>query len=147
MKRTGFLVTMLAAALLCAPAFAQDAGSDAAVAARAATLDVAGAFSNDGFKLRDGYWVGVVEKDKPLLVGVSLYGGNSYWFSAASATKEAKIAVEILDEDGKLVETDPYNDGPRCAAGISAPHSGLYQVRIRVIEGDHPSVALVYSYK
>ena len=47
------------------------------------------AFSNDGFKIRDGHWCGVVKPHDHALVAVNLYAGNQYWFSAG-ATEPAK---------------------------------------------------------
>ena len=46
------------------------AETDAEVNARKDALDVAGAFSNDGFKIRDGHWCGVVKPHEHALVAV-----------------------------------------------------------------------------
>src|SRR5213080_5248066 len=78
------------------------AETDAEVRARKDALDVAGAFSNDGFKIRDGHWCGVLKPHEHALVAVNLYAGNQYWFSTASA-EPAKIAVSVYDESGKQV--------------------------------------------
>ena len=59
------------------------------MAARAVALDVAGAFSNDGFKLRDGHWAGTLAPNESKLLAVNLYAGNQYWFSAG-ATETGK---------------------------------------------------------
>ena len=37
------------------------AETDAEVEARKTALDLAGAFSNEGFKIRDGHWCGTVK--------------------------------------------------------------------------------------
>ena len=43
--------------------------SDAEVAARKVALDLAGAFSNEGFKMRDGHWSGTIKpRDHALVV-------------------------------------------------------------------------------
>jgi hypothetical protein len=67
------------------PALAE---TDQEVAARVVALELAGAFGNDGFKLRDGHWVGTLAANESRLIAVSLYSGNDYWFSAG-ATEEA----------------------------------------------------------
>src|SRR5947208_12227111 len=89
--------------------------TDAEVKARKDALDVAGAFSNDGFKIRDGHWCGVLKPHEHALVAVNLYAGNQYWFSTASA-EPAKIAVSVYDESGKQVTTESYNNGEKAAA-------------------------------
>ncbi len=53
------------------------------VSARSKALELAGAFSNDGYKIRDGYWPGEIEPNRPQFLEVNLFSGNEYWFSAA----------------------------------------------------------------
>ena len=120
--------------------------TDAEVQARKDALDVAAAFSNDGFKIRDGHWCGIVKPHDHSLVAVNLYAGNQYWFSAATA-EPAKIAVSVYDESGKQVTTESYNNGEKAAAGFSPANSGQYFVSVDLVEGDGGSFCLVYSYK
>src|SRR6266699_1752480 len=105
------------------------AETDAEVRARKDALDIAGAFSNDAFKIRDGHWCGVVKPHDHALVAVNLYAGNQYWFSAAAA-EPAKIAVSVYDESGKQVTTESYNNGEKAAAGLSPANSGQYFVSV-----------------
>src|SRR5260221_11715233 len=95
------------------------AETDAEVRTRKDALDVAGAFSNDGFKIRDGHWCGVVKSHDHSLVAVNLYAGNQYWFSAAGTEPVKKIAVTVYDESGKQVTTENYDEGAKAAAGFS----------------------------
>ncbi len=55
----------------------------AEASARSAALELAGAFSNDGYKIRDGYYFGALEPGKSTLIEVNLFAGNEYWFCAA----------------------------------------------------------------
>ena len=132
--------------LLLATSVAVRAETDAEVRARKDALDIAGAFSNDGFKIRDGHWCGVVKPHEHALVAVNLYAANQYWFSAAAA-EPAKIAVSVYDETGKQVTTESYNNGEKAAAGFSPANSGQYFVSVDLVEGDGGSFCLVYSYK
>ena len=132
--------------LVLAASIAVRAETDAEVRARKDALDVAGAFSNDGFKIRDGHWCGVIKPHEHALVAVNLYAGNQYWFSAAAA-EPAKIAVSVYDESGKQVTTESYNNGEKAAAGFSPANSGQYFVSVDLVEGDGGSFCLVYSYK
>jgi hypothetical protein len=139
-----FCLTTLTMLALGLPAFAE---TDQEVAARAVALDLAGAFSNDGFKLRDGHWAGTLAPGESKLFAVNLYAGNEYWFSAG-ATEEAKeLMVEVFDETGAPVKTQIFNSGTKAAAGFPVINSGQYFVRVRLAEGATAGVCFLYSYK
>jgi hypothetical protein len=121
--------------------------TDAEVSAHKAALDLAGAFSNEGFKIRDGHWTGTIKPHEHALIAVNLYAGNQYWFSVGATEAAKKLAVNVYDETGKLVETESYNEGDKAAAGFSPTSSGQYYVMVDVVDGDESSVCLVYSYK
>jgi hypothetical protein len=121
--------------------------TDAEVQARKDALDLAAAFSNDGFKIRDGHWCGIVKPHDHSLVAVNLYAGNQYWFSASATEPAKKIAVSVYDETGKQVTTESYDNERRAAAGFSPTSSGQYFVSVDLPEGDQSSFCLVYSYK
>ena len=117
------------------------------VEARKTALDVAGAFSNEGFKIRDGHWCGMITPHNHALIAVNLFAGNQYWFSAGAAEPATKIAVSVYDETGKRVTTEQYNTDEKAAAGFSPANSGQYFVSIELIDGQEGSFCLVYSYK
>jgi hypothetical protein len=121
--------------------------SDTEVSARKAALDLAGAFSNEGFKMRDGHWSGTIKPHEHALIAVNLYAGNQYWFSIGATEQAKKISVNVYDETGKLVQTEGYNEGEKAAAGFSPTSSGQYYVLVDLVEGNESSVCLVYSYK
>jgi len=121
--------------------------SDTEVAARKAALDLAGAFSNEGFKMRDGHWSGTIKPKEHALIAVNLYAGNQYWFSVGATEPAKKISVNLYDETGKLVQAESYNEGEKAAAGFSPTSSGQYYVLVDLVEGGESSVCLVYSYK
>ena len=121
--------------------------TDAEVQARKDALDVAAAFSNDGFKIRDGHWCGVVKPHDHSLVAVNLYAGNQYWFSVGATEPARKIAVSVYDDTGKQVTTESYDNGEKAAAGFAPSSSGQYFVSVDLLEGEESSFCLVYSYK
>jgi hypothetical protein len=123
------------------------ADTDAEVSARRDALDVAGAFSNDGFKIRDGHWCGAVKPHDHALVAVNLYAGNQYWFSVGATEPVKKIAVGVYDETGKKMTTESYDNGEKAAAGFSPANSGQYFVSVDLLEGEEGTFCLVYSYK
>src|SRR5437879_1465307 len=98
-------------------------------------LEVAGAFTNDGFKMRDGHWCGRLKLHDLALVAVNLYAGNQYWFSIGALEPAKKVAVNVYDETGKQVVTESYSDGEKAAAGFSPSSSGQYFVSVDLLEG------------
>ena len=142
---------LLALLLLALPA-ARAADTDAATAARVLALDLAGAFTNDGFKLRDGHWTGTLAPGQEgQVLAVNLYAGNQYYFSAGASEPAKKIALTVCDETGKPIagmQTYQAPDRTLAAAGVSPAASGPYYVRLRVLEGSGPAeFCVVYSYK
>ena len=121
--------------------------TDSEVDAHKAALDLAGAFSNEGFKIRDGHWSGTIKPHEHALIAVNLYAGNQYWFSVGATDAAKKLAVNVYDETGKLVQTETYNEAEKAAAGFSPTNSGQYYVMVDLVEGNEASVCLVYSYK
>ena len=123
------------------------ADTDREVQAHKVVLDLAGAFSNDGFKMRDGHWTGSLKQSENALVAVNLYAGNQYWFSVGAVDPAKKIDVAVYDETGNKVTTEAYNDGEKAAAGFTPASSGQYYVSVSLLEGGESTYCLVYSYK
>ena len=142
MRMTFFCLLAAAAAL-----HAQDPAADTDVSARSKALELAGAFSNDGYKIRDGYWSGEIEPGRPQFLEVNLFAGNEYWFSAAATPPARKISVAVFDDTGKPVDYQVYEDGPVAAAGFLPTVSGRYFVKLTEVEGEKAQFCLLYSYK
>jgi hypothetical protein len=142
-------LSLLCGAVLALSPMATRAGTDtdAETAARVSALDVAGAFSNDGFKIRDGHWAGTLKpKDKAILMTVNLYAGNQYFFAMGMQT-DARVALAVYDETGKKVSTDVWSDGNKYATSVAPISSGPYYVSLRLPEGDPATFCLLYCYK
>ena len=141
-------LAIVATVALLATALFLRAESDEEVEAHKQVLDLTGAFSNEGFKLRDGHWAGQIKPSERAVIAVNLYAGNQYWFSAAAAnTKAKKISVDVYDEAGKPMTTDIYNEAEKASAGFSPTISGQYFVAVSLLEGEPTTFCLVYSYK
>ncbi|HEV3409965.1 MAG TPA: hypothetical protein VG095_06710 [Chthoniobacterales bacterium] len=138
----------LVALLVSSPLSPGAAETDAQVEARKVALDLAGAFSNEGFKLRDGHWSGPIKRGEQTLVAVNLYAGNQYWFSVGASPAAKKFSVRIYDENGRPLESDSFAEEERAAAGFSPNLSGQYFIGIAPEEGSaNTTYCLVYSYK
>ncbi|MDQ6911376.1 MAG: hypothetical protein M3128_00690 [Verrucomicrobiota bacterium] len=136
------LCVLIASALLL-----RGAETDSQVDARKVALDLAGAFSNDGFKLRDGHWSGRIKNGEQALVAVNLYAGNQYWFSVGASPTAKKFTVQLFDESGKPLTAESYEDEEKAAAGFAPTISGQYFVAITPADGEASTYCLVYSYK
>jgi hypothetical protein len=121
--------------------------SSAEAQARSAALELVGAFSNDGYKIRDGFYFGALEPDKGVVIEVNLFAGNEYWFCAAANEPARKIAVKVYDEDGAPVEQQYYSNGASAAAGVVAAVSGKYLVKVTLAEGGKSQFCFLYCYK
>jgi hypothetical protein len=139
------LLPILLVALAGSSLFAEE--SDDATTARKVAYEVAGAFTNDGFKLRDGFWSGKIERKKPQLLQVNLFAGNEYWFSLGTSSAAKKVAVTLYDEAGKPLAVEPFSEEGKAAAGFSPTVSGAYYVKVEALEGGDASFCLLYSYK
>jgi hypothetical protein len=136
---------LLSISLTCS--WSASAESDREVEARKDALEVAGAFTNDGFKMRDGHWCGTLRPHDMALIAVNLYAGNQYWFSVGAVEPAKKITVNLYDEAGKQVPTEKYDSGDKAAAGFSPSNSGQYFVAVDLVEGTESNYCFVYSYK
>src|SRR6185437_5950834 len=99
------------------------ADTDAEVSARKDALELAGAFGNDGFKIRDGHSCGVLKAHDHALIAVNLYAGNQYWFSVGIAEPLKKVALAVYDETGKRMSTENFSEGDKAAAGFEPENS------------------------
>jgi len=123
------------------------ADTDDQTKAHSEVLDLAGAFQNDGFKLRDGTWYAQVSQGRPQTLQVNLYSGNAYWFSAAGAEGSTGLTVSVFDDHGNPVEVQSYQKDNRAAAGFSPDASGLYYVEVSSSAQAATTFCLIYSYK
>jgi len=123
------------------------ADTDSEVSARKDALELAGAFGNDGFKIRDGHSSGTLKPHDHALIAVNLYAGNQYWFSVGTAEPLKKVGVSVYDETGKRMSTENFSEGDKAAAGFEPESSGQYFVSVDSVGDQEGSFCLVYSYK
>ncbi|MEY2907245.1 MAG: hypothetical protein RLZZ408_1716 [Verrucomicrobiota bacterium] len=159
------LVGLCFAALVAGKAVAEDQPVAGAVKNRAPilpsesrriALETAGAFVNDGFRIRDGEWNGTLAKGTPRFLQVTLFAGENYWFVAASPARGAMLRVTVYDAAGKALKGEQWKGesgnggGARSAAGVAPEKSGKYFVGVELLEQADPAPAefsLVYAYK
>jgi hypothetical protein len=138
---------LLTLSLVLGAAMLFGADTDDQTKAHSEVLDLAGAFQNDGFKLRDGTWYGQVSQGHPQTLQVNLYSGNAYWFSVAGTDPSTGLSVSVFDDHGNPVEVQSYQKDNKAAAGFSPDASGLYYVEVSSSAQAAATFCLIYSYK
>ena len=138
---------LLTALLATAAALTGRPADDAVITCHRAAFDLAGAWTNDGFRLRAQQWVGTLPAGKPALARVNLLAGNRYWFTAATNAASTTLSLTIYSDSGAPVTSDNYQDGPVAAAGFAPPASGSYIIAISESNGTPVPFCLIYSYK
>jgi hypothetical protein len=120
---------------------------DAAITCQRAALDLAGAWTNDGFRLRAHPWIGTLPEGGLALARMNLFAGNRYWFTAATNAASTTLVVQIYTASGTPITADTHSDGPLAAAGFAPEASGTYIIGISESGGVPVPFCLVYSYK
>lgn len=126
--------------------------------ARRLALETAGAFLNDGFRIRDGEWSSSLPREggAPLFLQVTLFSGNRYWFVAATPVPGVTVKLTLFDASGKPVSSDQWKGQgvtgvptSRAAAGVAPERSGKYFVSVETFgkSPDGSDFCLVYAYK
>jgi len=138
---------LISLALVLGSAVLFGADTDDQTKAHSEVLDLAGAFQNDGFKLRDGTWYAQVSQGHPQTLQVNLYSGNAYWFSVAGTESATGLSVSVFDDRGNPVEVQSYQKDNKAAAGFSPDASGLYYVEVSSSAPAATTFCLIYSYK
>lgn len=151
----------VAAALCCILAFAfsvrcEPTAKPVAVAAgkqdkepllRARVLEFAGALGNEGFKMRDGYWMAHLEGGASSRLAVNLFAANHYWFCAAAPERSPEIRISLFNPQGEAVKTDDHKAQDIAAAGVTAKSTGRYVVQVENTGGAAVDICLVYLFK
>lgn len=124
-----------------------DPGTTPQPTLQARLYDTAGALGNEGFKLRDGAWSGMLEGSKARRLAVNLFAGNQYWFCAATSGADETPDLILRDPTGARVETVPYEGAGVAAVGVTAPVTGRYIVELRGSAAGSRDFCLLYLFK
>ncbi len=144
-----FLLILLAAS---SGVFAQSPGPSPAAAEpapglRPALYDLAGALGNEGFKVRDGVWSGILQDGKPRHVALNLFAGNQYWFCAASSAPGESPSITLRDPSGQAVDLVPFKRDKVSAAGVTAGATGRYILEIGGSARGSREICVLYLFK
>lgn len=120
---------------------------DPSVPLRAKLLDFGGALANEGFRLRDGFWSGRLEPDKPRRLAVNLFAGNQYWFCAALGAPGSQPVLALYSPEGEEVEVAVYDGEGWAAGGVTAGVTGRYVLELKAPRGTASQFCLIYLFK
>jgi hypothetical protein len=115
--------------------------------ARGKAREMANTFGMHGYRMRDGHWVGTLEKGQPVVVAVHLSAGNDYWFFASGDDLGTKLRVSIYDPEGFYTGSQCYQEGATASSGFTALRTGPQVIQLAITEGDNTNASMVYSYK
>lgn len=114
---------------------------------RARVLEFAGALGNEGFKVRDGFWIAHLESGAAARLAVNLFAGNHYWFCAAAPERSPESKISLFDPQGEPVKTKDHKAADLAAAGVTATTTGRYVVQVENAGGAAVDICLVYLFK
>jgi len=123
------------------------APGDPELHARQRALEFAAAFANQGYHLRDGYWMEVLQPKQPRLLSLQLFAGNEYWFSAGIAGTGGSLDLKVYDQSGRVLEAQKYRREGSSAIGVEPDTTGTYYLEVVLTEGEATPFCLVYSFK
>jgi hypothetical protein len=109
--------------------------------------EVAGALGNEGFKLRDGVWSGVLQGSKPQRLALNLFAGNQYWFCAVTSSSGESPSISLRDPAGQEVGLVPFKKDGVAAAGVTAAATGRYVLEIGGSARGSRDFCILYLFK
>jgi len=129
------------------PAKTASAEENAASGLRPRIYDLAGVLCNEGFKVRDGSWMGSLKGDKPRRLAVNLFAGNEYWFVGATSEPGEIPAISLRDPSGRLVEAVRFDKDGVAAVGVTAAVTGRYIIEFKGSASSSREFCLIYLFK
>ena len=141
---------LLAAIVVLPPAIFASGVDLTTVYARGWAVLAAEPYVEQGFHVREDYWVGELASGKRKAIRQQLFKGNEYWFWLGTEVDHAKVSVHIYNSDGKLAEQpDSWAKGQIAAAHIIPKTTGTYFIIVSVEESPaaHTHWALAYGFR
>lgn len=150
MRTLPFVCGLLAcvSALADTPTPAPSPNPAAGPSLRVRLMDMGGALSNEGFKMRDRLWTGKLEPGAPQRLAVNLFRGNHYWFCASADPEARNLKVSVFGPDGEPVTgAVEHGEAGLAAAGVTAAATGRYFVQVESSGGPASDFCLLYLFK
>ena len=142
--------SLLSAIVVLPPAIFASGVDPTTVYARAWAVLAAEPYVEQGFHMREDYWVGDLASGKRKAIRQQLFKGNEYWFWLGTEVDHAKVSVHIYNSDGKLAEQpDSWAKGQISAAHIIPKTTDTYFIIVSVEESPAARThwALAYGFR
>jgi hypothetical protein len=142
--------SLLAVIVVLPPAIFASGVDPATVYARAWAVLAAEPYVEQGFHMREDYWVGDLASGKRKAIRQQLFKGNEYWFWLGTEVDHAKVSVHIYNSDGNLAEQpDSWAKEHMAAAHIIPKTTGTYYIIVSVEESPAARThwALAYGFR
>jgi hypothetical protein len=137
----------MALLLLGAPLRAQDV-PDEAHEARVNAIEMAHAFTDESFIVRDGFWRTRLAPNEEVVCALQLFAGVDYWICLGSGTPEAQLQMGLFTSAPRPVAVlERVQEPSRAAIKVRPRTSGLFYLKVRNNHGQAARVCVTYCYK
>ena len=152
MKKTAAILLIAAAtAVHASPSKSKPSPIDwnpAAPSPRSKAIEIAGAPPESGYIARDGFWLGTLEKQKPVVMaGARQLLRRRHPRRAANLDPATQLRVSVFDGEGRPTGSENPLESSGATASVAPLRNGRHFVRLLMTEGDKAETCMVYFYK
>jgi len=107
-------------------------------------------YAKQGYAVReDDEWGGDLGVKERKAIRHTLFKGNDYWFCMGTDVDNARVAIHVYDEKGRLAEVDDRQNGAFAAARVLNPKTITYYIVVEVTSSpaERTHWAMVYGSK
>lgn len=107
-------------------------------------------YVKQGYTVReDDEWGGDLGVKEQRAIRHTLFKGNDYWFCMGTDVDNARIAIHVYNNKGRLAEVDAWQNGPAAAARVLSPTTVTYYIVVEVTRSpaERTHWAMVYGSK
>lgn len=142
------LLQLLAIAILLAsPVVAQAPPTDDVLQSRANVIELAHAFTDEGFIVRDGFWRTELKPGEEQICGLQLFANVDYWICLGAGVN-AEVDMALFSSGALPVPVHERIQEPsRAAIRVRPKRSGTFYLKLRSVRGEGGRVCVTYCYK
>jgi hypothetical protein len=98
---------------------------------------------------QDDEWGGDLGVKEQKAIAHPLFEGNDYWFCMGTDVDNARVAIHVYDNKGRVAEVDARQNGPIAAAQMFTRTAAIYYIVVEVTSSpvERTHWAMVYASK
>ena len=107
-------------------------------------------FAKQGYTVHDeDEWGGDLGVGEQKAIRHTLFKGNDYWFYMSADVHNARVAIHVYNDRGRLAEVDSWQNGSRAAARALTLTTATYYIVVEVTDSSAGRThwAMVYGSK